>query len=158
MGAHEDAECDRTERRRPPALEALARVAFGAAATGMLVIVTFATVPREQLDLPLKLAVGQAAWVIAAFLSAWFIIQSDVPLLRSDGASVFWRLVVGVLALIGGANLNDVFGSLLLHFQIEGWKVEMAKMLIAASGMIYVCSPRIRLNGGYDAGAARDGG
>lgn len=145
MDAHEDPDRGPPGRGQHPIFEGLSRVALGAAATGMLVIVTLATLPSQQLDSHLKLAIGQAAWVIAGFLSAWFVIQADVPLVRGDATSLFWRFVVGFLTIIGVANLNDVFGSLLLHFEISDWKVTTAKMMLALSGMIYVFSPKMRL-------------
>jgi hypothetical protein len=48
-----------------PSMNALNRVSFGAAATGMLIIITLATVPIKDLDFYLKLGVQQAAWVSA---------------------------------------------------------------------------------------------
>jgi len=112
------------------------RLSLGAAATGMLVIVTLTTVPMEQLDLHLRAALGSAGWVVTFSLSAWMLGAPKSELVAWWWNDVFkgkarFTAIKSIsfekarsalsfgFALWGFGQLFKVFLSLLTHFKVS---------------------------------------
>ncbi|MFM0210757.1 hypothetical protein PQQ96_25490 [Paraburkholderia sediminicola] len=93
-------------------------VCLGGAAAGLLVLVTLATIPSDQIDMQQRTAATGAGWALVSFVSAWLL--GERPLHRSgDGwlEILFFGLVM-LLAYFGFICLAGGCVALMVHFKM----------------------------------------